>query len=267
MTHRIPLEDGPWARVGWGSLAVALLVAAVLTGLALVGGGAPAWGLALTLGLAGLYGWCGTGAARMARWGAGELRLEGEQLVVDCPALLDEAVVVSMDEVARVVVDPRPRADRRVAAVARRQARGRSTFHEPSWPVMSIAPSAHWEPGGRATPNLAIDLGPSATTPRVPWSVRLLLRLSGGRYGRYRGPRSGKPMPGLRAVVGDPHAARAVFESRAGLDVPDRDRRYLEPVVEADRRKARRQRLLMAAAVVGALVLVALLAWLAGGVG
>lgn len=261
---RLRLADRPLVRVGWGLLAAALFGATGATALGLVGAG-PTPALLALAGFALLYLWFATGAIRMTRWGSGELRVEGDRLVVDCPAFFAEPVLVGRDGIDYAVVDPRPLDDRRVAARVRRRARDRSTLHEGDWPILSVSPSAHWDPGGAATPNLAIDLAPSVEAPRVPWSVRLLLRLSGGRHGDYRGPKSNEPMPGLRLVVADPEAARAAFEAWGVLGVRDRDRDYLEPVGDGDRRKARRERLLMVAVGIGVLMVLGLVSWLASG--
>lgn len=249
---RLRLEDRPIVRIGWGILAVVLLAAAGVTALGLVGAGPSPALLGLTA-FAFVYLWFATGAIRMARLGSGELRADDDRLILDCPALFAEPVVVPRDGVDYAAVDPRPLGDRRVAARVRKEARGRSTFHDHTWPVLSVAPSAHWDPGGAATPNLTIDVAPSVEAPKVPWSARLLLRVSGGRHGHYRGPRSGKGMPGLRFVVADPEAARTAFEGWGVFGVRDRDRRYLEPVTDDDRKEARRDRLLTVGVFVGLL--------------
>lgn len=249
---RLRLEDRPLVQIGWRILAVVLLAAAGVTALGLVGAGPSPALLGLTA-FAFVYLWLATGAIRMARWGSGELRLSDDRLVVDCPALFGEPVEVPRDGVDYAAVDGRSAADRRVAARARAEA-GRSTFHERDWPVLSIEPSAHRDTG-TTQPNLTIDVAPSLEAPKVPWSVRLLLRLSQGRHGRYRGPKSGKGMPGLRLVVADLDAAGRAFEEWGVLGVRDRDRGYLEPVTEEDRSEARRIRLITAAVLVGILAL------------
>lgn len=103
-------------------------------------------------------------------------------------------------------------------------------------------------------PNLVILCAEPVAAPRVPASARALLRLGTGTAGRYRGPRPGEPMRGLRLVVADASRAAAAL-SEWGALATSREEVYLAPVTPRDRERALQKRAVLGIVAVAAVAI------------
>lgn len=214
----------------------------------------------VSIALGTLYLWLGLAAVDLAR-DVGALRVSQDVMHIEHPSLLAAPMTLVRAQVVAVALDDRPAEDRRVAAAARRRVVAPPSFLDLSIPVVGSAPSSHSAYGVAAAPNLVLFFSSPATSPGASRAVRTLLKLSGGRTGKYRGPRAGQPMDAVRLCLEDPAAARALLATWGAGEVLDRDRSYLAPIRARDRRKAARERLIMTAIVIGAGVVIPLLLW------
>lgn len=248
----VPLLHRPVVRAGWLTVGAVCAFFAAGAAWAAWEAGIVATGRVLAFVLALGYAWLADGAFRLAR-ARPVLALSHDAVTLGHTPLLPEPTVVPASGVSAVTVDRRPFAERRVAAATRAPGVAPSGFLDPRLPVVSVAPSAHWPEGSGAPPNVVLWLDPPASVPTVPRSVRLLLRVAGGRSGRYLGPRPGRPFTGVRLVVADDGVPAVVAwaAERGLLAELDRDRRYLAALTERNRRSYVRGRWVMVGIVLG----------------
>lgn len=254
-------------RAGWlAAGVVASGIAAVLTVLLATtpADAARPWVTAATVGaLVVPYAWCGAGALRIGRARRHRLTVEPDALVIEHDALLGSPLVIARANIRSADADLRADDERRVAAARRRGGVVPPTFLDPSLPVVGAAPSVHARYGTAHAPNLVLHFHEPIVAPPVAWATRFLLRVSTGRFGRYRGPRGGRPMAGVRLTVDDPAPVVAALTQWGVLEPAPRNTRYLAPVRAADRRAAGRERLALFLVSSGVLValIVARLVW------
>lgn len=258
----VRLRSRPLVRGGWGIVAAASLVIAgvgVWAGLtSLVS--RPVAAL-VSFGLAALYAPACVAGARMAMAPHPRVRIVDGRIEVHHPAVLGAPIVAEPDG---YVADTRSPRDRRIAATVRRGGIVAPDFLDPTIPVISAAPSSHSDHGTAQAPNLVVFFREPAPSPRVSLAVRALLRISTGRTGRYRGPRTRRPIEAVRLVADDPAKAAAALRTVCDELVRPRNDRYLATIVDRDLSKARRHRLMLAAVVVGVAAIVVLAAMARG---
>lgn len=238
-----------WAAVGAGSL----VVAAVGWWIGAASMASNQRAASVSIGLALLYTPAALAGIRMAGASRPRLVIADRTIAIHHPGVLREPITGELDG---FVADTRTDNDRRVAATVRRKAFGGTDLLDGSIPVVSAAPSSHSDHGTAQVPNLVLFFREPVPSPAVSLGVRLLLRVSTGRTGRYRGPRPRGTIQAVRLVADDPAAAAvALSGSVAELDHP-RNASYLRPITSRDRTKARRHRVALAWVTVAILLIV-----------
>lgn len=251
----VPLVLRPRTRAGWiAAAAVALLLGSASTGVVVMSAGRVYASLPLTVLMAGGYLWLGLGALDVARSRSARLEIGPDRLAIVHDGLLREPLIIERAAVEAVTLDLRARDDRRAAAAVRRGGIVRPSFLDPRIPVVSAAASSHSLDGTAVAPNMVVMLRRPVRAPRIPLAARVLLRLTQGKTGRYRGPKPGDELRGIRLAVADADAAGNALASWDVLTTLARDERYLMPIAEADHAKAGRRRAILIAGV-GAIVI------------
>jgi hypothetical protein len=257
----VALQRRDVEALAWGLVAAGLFAAVGV--LAAVAVGAPHTSPLGTLSLLVFgvpYGWLGWGAFRLARGGPGNVSVDGNRVVITHPGLFDGAIRIDRSDLAVIAVDSRSPTDRTTAAKVRRGGVVPPDFIDPAIPVISSAPSAHARWGSAVVPNCVLFLAHPLTFPSAGRAIRVLLAISGGRGGHYRGPHPEHPYDAVRLCVTDVTMLGNVAEQWGVLGDRPRDRRYLSPVSASTRARARHDRMIGWAVVGSTLALFGLMA-------
>lgn len=112
----IPLRYRGRTRAGWLVAGVVGLLLGALTTWAMVWATPPLPALLIQAGLAGAYGWLGSGAVGIGAARGASLIVGRDRLVVRHDFILGAPIEVARATVEAVLVDPRPDEERRAAA-------------------------------------------------------------------------------------------------------------------------------------------------------